>query len=63
MDKIRKILRESLVTYMILIFILASIVMWVFSTYFPDAGVVGDTILVMLIFGIVVGGTFLHQKI
>jgi len=63
MDKIRKILRESLVTYMILIFILASIVMWVFSTYFPDAGVVGDTILVMLVFGIVVGGTFLHQKI
>lgn len=63
MDKIRKILRESLVAYMILIFIIASIVMWVFSTYFPDAGVVGDTILVMLIFGIVVGGTFLHQKI
>ena len=63
MDKIRKILRENLVTYMILVFILASIVMWIFSTYFPDAGVVGDTILVMLIFGIVVGGTFLHQKI
>ena len=63
MDKIRKILRENLVAYMILIFILASIVMWVFSMYFPDAGVVGDTILVMLIFGIVVGGTFLHQKI
>lgn len=63
MNKLRELLRNSLVAYMILIFVLAAIVMFVFSTYFSDAGVVGDTILVMLIFGIVVGGTFLHQKI
>ena len=63
MNKIREFLRNNLGFYVGLLAVLGICVMLFFSTYYPSAGAIGDFLLVLLVFGIVVGGTSLHKKI
>lgn len=63
MDKIRKFLRENLGFYVGMLATLGICVMLFFNMYYPEAGSIGDFLLVLIVFGIVVGGTSLHKKI
>jgi hypothetical protein len=62
MNKIREFLRNNLGFYVGLLAFLGICVMLFFATFYPNAGTIGDFFLVLLVFGIVVGGASLHQK-
>ena len=62
MDKIRKFLRENLGFYVGILGVLGICAMLFFNMFYPDAGAIGDFLLVLIVFGIVVGGTGLHKK-
>lgn len=63
MDKIRKFLRENLGFYVGMLAVLGICVMLFFNMFYPEAGTIGDFLLVLTVFTIVVGGTGLHKKI
>ena len=63
MDKIRKFLRNNLGVYVAILGLIGTAIMLLFENYYPEAETTGDIILVVLVFGVVVGGGLLHKKI
>jgi len=57
----RKYFRENFFGWLFVVFFIAWVVLMVFQTYFPDAGIYGDLLLVIAILLVVLGGTFIHR--
>ena len=63
MNKIRKFLRNNANIYVGILGIIGAAIMLLSENYYPESKTVGDIVLVVLIFGVVVGGSLLHKKI